>query len=99
MDCLYILLLLKLDDQKICIVLCNKSYLIPSREYTLLCYFLGVLWGFFLIHKFTYFIYLFLAAFGLRCCMQAFSNCGKRGLLFVVVCRLAVASLVAEHGL
>ena len=33
--------------------------------------------------------------------MQAFSSCGDRGLLFVVVRRLliAVASLVAEHRL
>ena len=32
---------------------------------------------------------------------MAFSSCGKRGLLFVAVYRLliAVASLVAEHGL
>ena len=46
------------------------------------------------------FIYLFLAVLGLCCCMQAFSSC-ERGLLFVAVCRLliAVASLVAEHGL
>ena len=47
------------------------------------------------------FIYLFLAALGLCCCMQAFSSCGKRGLLFVAVRRLliAVASFVVEHGL
>ena len=46
------------------------------------------------------FIYLFLAALGLRCCVQAFSICGERGLLFVAVRRLliAVASLVVEHG-
>ena len=46
-----------------------------------------------------YFIYL-LAALGLRCRVQAFSSCGERGLLFVVVRGLliAVASL-AEHGL
>ena len=46
-------------------------------------------------------IYLFLAALGLRCCVQAFPICGKQGLLFVAVRRLliAVASLVAEHGL
>ena len=52
---------------------------------------------FFLIN----FIYLFLAALGLRCCVRAFSSCGKRGLLFVAVRGLliAVASLVAEHGL
>ena len=48
--------------------------------------------------------YLFLATLGLRCCVRAFSSCskqGERGLLFVAVCRLliAVASLVAKHGL
>ena len=50
---------------------------------------------------FNIFIYLFLAVLGLRCCAWAFSSCGKRRLLFVAVCRLliAVASLVAEHGL
>ena len=53
------------------------------------------------IFKLIYLIYLFLAALGLHCCTQAFSSCGEQGLLFVVVCRLliAVASLVAEHGL
>ena len=53
---------------------------------------------FFFFYKF---IYLFLAALGLRCCVQAFSSCGERGLLFVAVRRLliAVASFVAEHGL
>ena len=47
------------------------------------------------------FIYLFLAALGLRCCMRAFSSCDEQGLLFVAVPGLliAVASLVAEHGL
>ena len=47
-------------------------------------------------------IYLFiiLAVLGLCCCAQAFSSCGERGLLFIVVHGLlmAVASLV-EHGL
>ena len=35
-----------------------------------------------------------------RCCAQAFSSCGKQGLLFVAVLRLliAVASLIVEHG-
>ena len=34
-------------------------------------------------------------------CAWAFSSCGERGLLFVLVCRLliGVASLVAEYGL
>ena len=56
-------------------------------------YFLGF-FVFFLIFK-------FLAVLGLRCCTQAFSSCGERGLLFVAVRRLliAVASLIVEHGL
>ena len=47
------------------------------------------------------FIYLFLAVLGLRCCVQSFSSCGERGLLFIVVHGLliVVTSLVAEHGL
>ena len=55
-------------------------------------------WFFLFWYKF---IYLFLAALGLRCCMRASSSCGERGLFFVVVRGLliAVASLVAEHGL
>ena len=46
-------------------------------------------------------IYLFLAALGFRCCVQAFSSCGEQGLLFAAVFGLliAVASLVAEHRL
>ena len=42
-----------------------------------------------------------MAALGLRCCARAFSSCGKQGLLLVAVRGLliAVASLVAEHGL
>ena len=52
-------------------------------------------------NKFVYFIYLFLAVLGLRCCAWAFSSCGERGLLFIAVRGLliAVASLVVEHGL
>ena len=51
--------------------------------------------------KINLFIYLFLAVLGLRCCVRAFSGCGERELLFVVVCGLliVVASLVAEQGL
>ena len=46
-------------------------------------------------------MYLIWAALGLCCCTRAFSSCGERGLLFVVVHGLLieVASLVAEHGL
>ena len=55
----------------------------------------------FFFNNFIYLFYLFLAALGLRCCVQASSSCGERGLLFVVVCGLliVVASLVAEHRL
>ena len=54
-----------------------------------------------MIKLYLFIYFLFLAAFGLRCCAQAFSNCGERGLLFVAVHGLltAVASLAAEHGL
>ena len=47
------------------------------------------------------FIFIFMAVLGLRFCARAFSSCGERGLLFIVVRGLliAVASLVAEHGL
>ena len=43
----------------------------------------------------------FLAALSLHCCAWAFSSCGEQGLLFIAVHGLliAVASLVAEHGL
>ena len=46
-------------------------------------------------------IFKFLAALGLCCCVWAFSRCGEQGLLFLAVRELliAVASLVAEHGL
>ena len=46
----------------------------------------------------TFFV---LAVLGLNCCPGASSSCGERGLLLVAVRGLliAVASLVAEHGL
>ena len=46
------------------------------------------------------FIYLFMAELGLGCCAQAFSSCGKHGLLFVAVRgHLTAVAFVAEHGL
>ena len=59
------------------------------------------------------FIYLFMAVLGLRCCTRAFSSCGERELLLVVVCGLLTvvasrcraralgmwASVVVAHGL
>ena len=57
--------------------------------------------GLFVFFYIFNFIYLFLAVLGLHCCARAFSSCGKQGLLFIAVHGLliAVASLVAEHGL
>ena len=59
--------------------------------------------NFYFIYLFNKFIlfYLFLAVLGLCCCTRAFSSCGERELLFIVVHRLliAVASFVVEHGL
>ena len=50
---------------------------------------------------FFFFKEIYLSVLGLRCCTRAFSSCGGRGLLFVVVHGplIVVASLVAEHGL
>ena len=50
------------------------------------------------------FIYFFLFVWlwvGLHCCVQAFSSCSKRGLLFIETRWLltAVASLLVEHRL
>ena len=52
-------------------------------------------------NTFIYFIYLFLAVLGLRCCSRAFSSCGEQGPLFIAVRGLltAVSSPVAEHRL
>ena len=65
--------------------------------FSLLLLLLFLIYGF-LIYLF---IYLFMAALGLRCCPRVFSSCGEQGLLFVVVRGLliVVASLVEEHGL
>ena len=74
----------------------SVAYLIPhfSPPYTLYSNSTFFFFFFFLI-------LFFLAALGLRCCVWAFSSCGKQGLLFVAVRGLliAVASLVAEHRL
>ena len=54
---------------------------------------------FFLSYTFTYFfkiyfIYLFLAALGLRCCAWAFSSCGEQGLLFLAAHGLLILGLL-----
>ena len=50
---------------------------------------------------FFFLIYLFLAVLGLRFCARAFSSCGERGPLFIVVRGpvTVTASLVVEHSL
>ena len=47
------------------------------------------------------FIYLFMAVWGLRFCVRAFSSCDKQGPLFIAVLGplTIAASLVAEHRL
>ena len=62
---------------------------------------LWVEWEAFDLFSFFFKIIYFWLWLGLHCCMQALSSCSERGLLFVAVCGLliAVASLVAEHGL
>ena len=56
---------------------------------------------FFLLIYLLFIYYLFLAVLGLRFCVRAFSSCGKRGPLFIVMCGplTIAASLVAEHRL
>ena len=50
---------------------------------------------------FVFFVFLFLAVLGLRCYARAPSSYSEQGPLLAAVRRLlvAVASLVAEHGL
>ena len=61
----------------------------------------GYVLSIFFFNFFNVFIYLFMAVLGLRFCARAFSNCGKRGPLFIAVRGplTVAASLVAEHRL
>ena len=63
--------------------------------------FLLYLFGFLCVCVCDSIFFFFLAALGLCCCARASSSCGEQGLLFAAVHGLliAVASLVAEHGL
>ena len=80
----------------------NVSKSIPTiRNSIIMQYRLAlVFYSFFKINLFILFIY-FWGVLCLRCCSRAFSSCGERGLLFLVVCGLLIAmtSLIAEHGL
>ena len=66
------------------------SYDLQLKKYQHLIFFK------YLIHYF-----IFGGTRGLYCCLWAFSNCGERGLLFLMMHRLliVVASLAVEHGL
>ena len=57
--------------------------------------------GFCILFYLCIYTFIYSAALGLRCCTRTFSSSGEQGLLFVAVRELliAVASLVAEHGL
>ena len=80
---------------------CDRGSSLAGKSRNLLFFFLFLKICFLFFVVFVVSLNLFLAALGLRCCRRAFSSCGQWGLLFVVVCGLliAVASLVAEHGL
>ena len=66
----------------------NKQTLVRILKAGFLCFFFKL-------------INLFLAVLGLRFCARAFSSCGERGPLFIVVCGplTIAASLVVEHRL
>ena len=66
----------------------------PFFDWVAFCFFLSTL------NLFIY-LFLFLAVLGLRFCARAFSSCGERGPLFIVVHGplTIAASVVAEHRL
>ena len=96
----YVLLMTKHVEH---LFMCLLAICIPPLENclfrSLVHFYIDLLVFFFPFKKL--FIYLFLAALGLCCCVRAFSSCGEWGLFFVEVRRLliAMASLVAEHRL
>ena len=71
-------------------IVANLPYVVPGKAEKLhmIYFFFGI------------FVSFFLAVLGLRCCVQAFSSCGERGLLFVAVygLLLVVASFVVDLG-
>ena len=80
----------------------KADVLLIRRDFYFNNYMFNFRYPLFLFFFFNKFIYLFvLAVLGLRFCARAFSSCGKRGPLFIVVCGplTILASLVAEHRL
>ena len=68
-----------------------KNYFFPSY----------ITLGIIFLKKLLFILFIYFSLHQVFVAMRAFSSCGKQGLLFVVVHGLliAVASLVAEHGL
>ena len=88
-------------------IVCNLATIVASKVVFLLVFYLVPLQSvptryaeLVFFKKINLFIYLFLAALGLCCCVRAFSSCGEWGLFSVAVHGLliTVASLVVEHG-
>ena len=75
--------------------------LFPSAMCSFQCTNLILLWLIFFLIFIYLFIYLFMAVLGLRFCARAFSSCGERGPLFIVVCGplTITGSPVVEHRL
>ena len=75
----------------------------PSRIPRLFSIVEGIISFFFFLFLFLFKKrdFFFLVALGLRCCVQAFSSCGKRERLCVAVCGLPIAGgfFVVEHRL
>ena len=71
--------------------------------YNVIFFLIGFVGFFFnnLLYYVVTFIYLLLAALGLRLCVKAFSSCGKWGPVFIAVRGplTIAASLVVEHKL
>ena len=68
------------------------NFISPQRG-LLLCW-SPLLFFFFLKDQsffFLMYLFIYLAALGLRCCTRAFSSCGKRGLIFIAVHRPLIA--------
>ena len=77
------------------------QYLSSCLAYEICFLFIFTTLNFLKNYLIIYFIYLFLAVLGLRFCARAFSSCGERGPLLIVVRGpvTIAASLVAGHRL
>ena len=87
--------------QQLVVILVFSQEGVRARPSTLPSWFLLRISSFLKIYLFIYLFIYFIAVLCLPFCVRAFSSCGKRGPLFIVVCGpLTIAtSLVAEHRL